>query len=75
MRKGTKAIMIGGAIRIGKSTIAEEFGKNEYQSYIMIDFNKSPKRIKALFDELNNLDIFFNRSHWSITLDCIKERA
>ena len=41
--KGTKALLIEGARRIGKSTIAEELGKNEYKSYIMIDFNKASK--------------------------------
>ena len=35
---GTKAILIEGARRIGKSTIAEEFGKNNYKSYVLIDF-------------------------------------
>ena len=56
---GTKALLIEGARRIGKSTIVEEFGKNEYKSYIMIDFNKASKRVKSLFDDINNLDIFF----------------
>ena len=40
---GTKALLIEGARRIGKSTITEELGKNEYKSYIMIDFNKASK--------------------------------
>lgn len=56
---GSKALLIEGARRIGKSTVAEEFGKNEYKSYILIDFNKAPKKVKDLFDELSNLDIFF----------------
>ncbi|NBL00364.1 MAG: ATPase, partial [Erysipelotrichia bacterium] len=37
---GTKAILIEGARRIGKSTIVEDFGKHEYKSYILIDFSK-----------------------------------
>ncbi len=57
--KGTKALMIEGARRIGKSTIAEEFGRNEYKSYILIDFNMASKKVKNLFDDLTNLDIFF----------------
>lgn len=56
---GKKALMIEGARRIGKSTVAEEFGKNEYKSYIIIDFNKATKKVKDLFDDINNLDIFF----------------
>ena len=57
--KGTKALLIEGARRIGKSTVAEEFGRNEYKSYILIDFNKASGKIRSLFDDLNNLDIFF----------------
>ena len=57
--KGTKALLIEGARRIGKSTIVEEFGKNEYKSYILIDFNKASKKVKGLFDNLENLDVFF----------------
>ena len=56
---GTKALLIEGARRIGKSTIAEEFGKNEYKSYVLIDFNNVSKNIINAFDNLNNLDLFF----------------
>lgn len=56
---GTKALLIEGARRIGKSTVAEEIGKNEYKSYIIVDFNKASKRTLNSFDDLNNLDIFF----------------
>lgn len=37
-RNGESAILIQGARRIGKSTLAEEFARNEYESYILIDF-------------------------------------
>ena len=43
---GSKAILIEGARRIGKSTICEEFGKNEYKSYILIDFAKCTEEVK-----------------------------
>ena len=36
---GQTALLIKGARRIGKSTIAEEFARNEYDSYIIIDFS------------------------------------
>ena len=42
-RNGEVALLIEGARRIGKSYIVEEFGKNEYESYILIDFNKAPR--------------------------------
>lgn len=48
---GTTALLIEGARRIGKSYIAEEFAKNEYESYILIDFSKAPSRVKEWFDE------------------------
>ena len=36
---GHTALLIKGARRIGKSTIAEEFARKEYESYIIIDFS------------------------------------
>lgn len=57
--KGTKALLIEGARRIGKSTVAVEFAKNEYKSHIVIDFNKAGKKIKDAFDFLENMDVFF----------------
>ena len=56
---GTKALLIEGARRIGKSTVAEEFAQNEYKSYILIDFNKAKKKIKDAFEFLDDLDVFF----------------
>lgn len=55
-----KALMIEGARRIGKSTIVEEFGKNEYKSYLLIDFNDVSRVVKEAFEKyLNDLDTFF----------------
>ena len=45
-KDGATALMIEGARRVGKSYIAEEFARNEYDSYILIDFSKVPKRVK-----------------------------
>ncbi len=58
--KGKKAVLIEGARRIGKSTICEEFGRNEYKSYILIDFAKCPDEVKGYFQKhMNDLDTFF----------------
>ena len=58
--KGTKAILVEGARRIGKSTIIEEFARNEYESYIIIDFSDVNKDIIGYFENnLNDLDTFF----------------
>lgn len=57
---GQKALLIEGARRIGKSTTCEEFGRNEYKSYILIDFAKCPNEVKDYFQKhMNDLDTFF----------------
>lgn len=56
---GKKALLVEGARRIGKSTIVETFAKNEYKSYILIDFNKATKKVRDNFENINNLDLFF----------------
>lgn len=55
------AVMLEGARRVGKSTIAEHFAKNEYRSYIMIDFSSTTEELKACFDDIGNLSLFFLR--------------
>ena len=57
---GSRALMVEGARRIGKSTLCEEFAKNEYESYILIDFAKKDKEVEAYFNNyLNDLDTLF----------------
>lgn len=57
---GKTALLIDGARRVGKSYIAEEFGKNNYKSYILIDFNKVDDDFKSIFDkDLDDLDSIF----------------
>lgn len=57
---GKKALLIEGARRIGKSTIVEEFAKNEYKSYIIIDFAKVSEEVQGYFSSyLNDLDTFY----------------
>lgn len=50
-KQGTTALLIEGARRIGKSYIVEEFARNEYISYILIDFSRAPSRVRGWFDE------------------------
>lgn len=57
---GETALLIDGARRVGKSFIVEEFARNEYRSYIMIDFNNVSNDVQDLFlNYLNDLDTFF----------------
>lgn len=59
-RSGETAILIEGAQRVGKSYIVEKFAKQEYRSYILLDFNVVDDGIKQLFDiYLDNLDALF----------------
>ena len=58
---GKTALLIEGARRIGKSTVVECFAKEEYKSYILIDFSKASKEVKELFDDISDLDYIFLR--------------
>ena len=57
---GKYAVLLEGARRLGKSTIAYEFAKNNYKSYIMIDFSRLTKE-EEIFEDINDLDFFFMR--------------
>lgn len=71
---GGSALLIEGARRVGKSTIVEQFAQNEYESYIMIDFNKCSKEIRELFNDVENLDYIFMilQQHYRKTLNVRK---
>ncbi len=56
---GRKALLIEGARRVGKTTIAEQFAKEQYKSFIVVDFNKASRRTRANFQNLESLDILF----------------
>lgn len=57
---GKRALLIQGARRIGKSTIVEEFAKNEYETYILINFQSDFSKVDNLFkNEISDLDSFF----------------
>lgn len=58
-RDGETALLIQGARRVGKSTLAEEFAKNEYESYLMIDFTEASVEVKNLFKDISDLDNLF----------------
>ncbi len=58
---GKTALLIKGARRVGKSTVAEEFAQKEYSSYILIDFSIAPKEVRELFKDLSDLNYIFLR--------------
>ena len=55
------SVLLEGARRVGKSTIAEEFAKQEYRSYIKVDFANITQDVLDVFDDIANPDIFFLR--------------
>lgn len=58
-KKGRTALLIKGARRVGKSTIAEEFAKNEYRSYIVVDFADAPAALWEAVENIADRDSFF----------------
>lgn len=60
-RNGTTALLIQGARRIGKSTLAVEFARNEYKTYILIDFSIAPPEVFELFNDISDLNYIFFR--------------
>lgn len=59
---GSCALLLDGARRVGKSYIAEQFGKNEYKSYLIIDFAHLPEEVHNIFEtDINDFDLFFNK--------------
>ena len=69
-RQGKTALLVEGARRVGKSTLVASFAKKEYESYILVDFNNTPERIKDLFDDLTDLDDVFLQlqQHYNVVL-------
>jgi len=74
-KQGRTAILVEGARRVGKSTIVEEFAKNEYESYILIDFNQAKKEIIELWYNLTNLDDIFTKLQQSYLVTLHKRKS
>lgn len=60
-RGGKTALLVKGARRVGKSTIVEEFARQEYETYMFIDFSTASEEVKSLFSDLMDLDYIFLR--------------
>ncbi len=69
------AVLLEGARRVGKSTIAEQFAQNEYKSYVLIDFSKASSDVKSCFDDLSNLDFFFLRLQAILGVDLVQHES
>lgn len=59
---GSCAMLLDGARRVGKSYIAELFGKKEYRSYLLIDFAHLPEEVRNIFEhDIADFDMFFHK--------------
>ncbi len=69
-RRGDTALLIQGARRVGKSTIVEAFARNEYRSFILVDFSRAAKDVVDLFNDVSDMDYLFLRlqSLYQVTL-------
>ena len=74
-RKGKTAVMIEGARRVGKSTLAKQFAENEYESYVLIDFSIASKDIIKLFDYINDLEYFFMQLQFRLGVSLIEHKS
>ena len=74
-RNGESAILIQGARRIGKSTLAEEFARNEYESYILIDFAIAPVEVQELFNDISDLNYIFLRLQLIYRVQLIERKS
>ena len=72
---GRTALQIEGARRVGKSTVVEEFAKNEYESYILIDFSRASKAVKELFEDISDLDYLFLQLQLQYKVDLHERRS
>lgn len=71
--EGRTAILIQGARRVGKSTVAEEFATNEYDSHILVDFAACSAEIRDLFNDISDLNRIFMRLQLEYGVE-LKER-
>ena len=72
---GRYACLLEGARRVGKTTIAEEFARNEYESYILIDFSNVSKEMVDIFDDISKLDRFFLRLQMETGVELFERRS
>lgn len=74
-RNGETALLIKGARRVGKSTIAEEFAKREYDSYIAIDFADAKDSVWEAVKHISDRDDFFMRLQFIFDVKLYERRS
>ncbi len=72
---GKTALLIKGARRVGKSTLVEEFAKNEYESYLLIDFSIVSEEVNSLFRDLSDLNYIFLRLQMIYHVNLVERKS
>ena len=72
---GKTALLIEGARRIGKSTIVKAFARNEYESFIFIDFTKCSQEVKNLFSDVSDLNYIFLRLQLAYGVQLVERKS
>lgn len=75
-RQGKTAVLLKGARRVGKSTLVEAFGKNEYASCLIIDFFQASAEVKAYFEDYRtDFDTLFLYLQAFYGVDLVKRKS
>ena len=72
---GSTALLIKGARRVGKSTIVQQFARNEYETHIIIDFANVTQEVNELFDNVADLNFFFLKLQALTRVDLIERKS
>jgi len=72
---GNSALLIEGARRIGKSTIVRSFARNEYESFILIDFTTCSQEVKNLFNDVSDLNYIFLRLQLAYGVQLVERKS
>ena len=74
-KDGKTALLIKGARRVGKSTIAEEFARREYESYIVVDFANAPEGVWEAVKNIADLNNFFFQLQFIYRVRLVERRS
>ena len=72
---GEYSLLIEGARRVGKSTLVEAFAKQEYESYILIDFSSVRKDVLECFVDIGDIDLFLLRLQAVTGVQLVKHKS
>lgn len=72
---GRTALLIEGARRVGKSTLVEAFARNEYESYILVDFAVASKAVRGLFEDVSDLNYLFLQLQLQFRTDLVARKS